>query len=555
MSAIIVLSLGEGEESDEWSIGWTTPIANHSFVNGSYNFSVTVNQSVDNCTLYYAGDSGTPVMIATDHHAEPQTVFSVSNSTAVAGIPDGNYTFNMTCGNSTDSSGTQISNHSQIILNITVDNTPATIASFNITDGTSTLTNSSNHFNGSYFLRNSTGLNITILVNDTKANMSAYNVTVFYNTSNEIATISGDNGTKLVLSTTGDTPPYSFENASLNAPTDGANVSVYIYINDSARWETNNSGVNLHGTFNFTVDGSAPTPSVGLSATSATTAGSITITCSSTDIADPNPTEAIIVKNSAGTAIASFVGNSYVFSTTDTGDYTATCRGVDILENVGTVTSATMTITNVANDGGTPSGGGGGPSSTTIVNKIKAGGSETVNIGDKNIGVTQIKITVKEEASNIKVTVTKHESKPEEATSEFNGKTYRYLTFGKENIEDSNIEKVEIKFKVEKSWLTENSHTKEKIALFRFKEGKWNKLTTTILDEDDENIYYSSTSPGFSAFAMGVENEAGENKTGDEILDEETGEEESTMNLTWLWIVIAIIVIAIVYFAVEKRKK
>ncbi|MDF1533931.1 MAG: PGF-pre-PGF domain-containing protein, partial [Methanosarcinaceae archaeon] len=33
-------------------------------------------------------------------------------------------------------------------------------------------------------------------------------------------------------------------------------------------------------------------------------------------------------------------------------------------------------------------------------------------------------------------------------------------------------------------------------------DGKWNKLPTTIVSEDNDNFYFTATTPGFSPFAI-----------------------------------------------------
>jgi hypothetical protein len=71
----------------------------------------------------------------------------------------------------------------------------------------------------------------------------------------------------------------------------------------------------------------------------------------------------------------------------------------------------------------------------------------------------------------------------------------------KKNIEDEQIKESKIKFKVEKKWLSDNNINKLTVKLNRYNNG-WNNLTTKMLSDDDNYVYYESESPGFSLFAI-----------------------------------------------------
>lgn len=113
-------------------------------------------------------------------------------------------------------------------------------------------------------------------------------------------------------------------------------------------------------------------------------------------------------------------------------------------------------------------------------------------------------------------------------------RTYRYFRFVAENITDAQVENVIIDFEVEKSWISEHSIDEENISFGRF-ENKLVEITTpqgesiamerqVIVDlptekvgEDATHIYYfSTTSPGFSYFAITGRSEVGssENSSG-----------------------------------------
>jgi S-layer protein (TIGR01567 family) len=70
----------------------------------------------------------------------------------------------------------------------------------------------------------------------------------------------------------------------------------------------------------------------------------------------------------------------------------------------------------------------------------------------------------------------------------------------------SYVSNASVKFSVEKSWISANSIDSNSIALYRFKDGAWNKLSTAKLFENDTLIFYIASTPGFSSpFAIAGE--------------------------------------------------
>ena len=67
---------------------------------------------------------------------------------------------------------------------------------------------------------------------------------------------------------------------------------------------------------------------------------------------------------------------------------------------------------------------------------------------------------------------------------------------------DNNIANPVIGFKVLKSWINENDIDESTIKLNRYSSGAWNQLPTTKTNEDDNYIYFSSETPGFSPFSI-----------------------------------------------------
>ena len=151
--------------------------------------------------------------------------------------------------------------------------------------------------------------------------------------------------------------------------------------------------------------------------------------------------------------------------------------------------------------------GGGGlgvVSETKAVSNIAAGETGTFTFTKSaTLGIQEIKVEVKNSVSNVQVKV-EESSKPTEAPDAIGieGEVYKYIEVTKTNMEDADINKVRIKFKVEKSWVNNNNIDPDTIALNRYADGQWNKLPTTKLSEDDNYYYYEAESPGLSVFAI-----------------------------------------------------
>lgn len=83
-------------------------------------------------------------------------------------------------------------------------------------------------------------------------------------------------------------------------------------------------------------------------------------------------------------------------------------------------------------------------------------------------------------------------------------KAYRYFRFIPEGISDAQIENVIIEFDVERSWISEHLIDEESITFGRFdQDNMLEVLPTTRLGEDTaSHIYFASTSPSLSYFAI-----------------------------------------------------
>lgn len=53
-----------------------------------------------------------------------------------------------------------------------------------------------------------------------------------------------------------------------------------------------------------------------------------------------------------------------------------------------------------------------------------------------------------------------------------------------------------------RAWITEQGISENTVILYRYSEGSWNPLSTTLSREDENYFYFTAETPGFSPFAI-----------------------------------------------------
>ncbi len=272
--------------------------------------------------------------------------------------------------------------------------------------------------------------------------------------------------------------------------------------------QRNDSFLNASGErLTFTVDRGAPTLTVTCTPANPIAGQTVTCECSSVDT----------VSNVR--LAAQFTSGKASESTTATGSGTftsSTCTSTDFSDNAASG-SATWTVTAASGGGGGAGGAGGGAASGVkgesaqqTWTSINPGETAKVEVANGAIGVTEVSLQVKDTIYGGWVKVEKESGLPS-GVSSFSGKTYKIVEITKGTaLKDEKITKAEIKFKVEKSWLTDNKLSKERVALHRFADGKWNELATTLGQDDGTFVHYTAETPGFSLFVIGEKTKAAE---------------------------------------------
>lgn len=194
-------------------------------------------------------------------------------------------------------------------------------------------------------------------------------------------------------------------------------------------------------------------------------------------------------------------------------------------------TSATTAFTVWSRpSGGVPVAAAPRASASHVWSQIAAGETAKMTITKEEIGITEIVIEVREQASHVKLTVTKLDKKPASVVHEVAGKVYQYIQIDKENLEDANVKSASVKFKVPKSWIRDNNLSQETIALNRYT-AEWAKLPTTQTGEDDKFVLYNALIQGFSTFAITGEVKVVEVPPEEKAVPEEAAEEVPTKEI------------------------
>ena len=131
---------------------------------------------------------------------------------------------------------------------------------------------------------------------------------------------------------------------------------------------------------------------------------------------------------------------------------------------------------------------------------ISAGETKAVTFAKSdNLNIQQISLILKNSLEGATVNVKKESEKPASVTVPA-GEVHSFLTITT-SVKNTDISSAKVAFKIEKSWLSSKSIDKNKVSLNRFT-SQWDKLPTAFLSEDDNFVYYSADTPGFSVFSV-----------------------------------------------------
>jgi PGF-pre-PGF domain-containing protein len=136
------------------------------------------------------------------------------------------------------------------------------------------------------------------------------------------------------------------------------------------------------------------------------------------------------------------------------------------------------------------------------LSEILPGRMNTIQVTNKNIGITEINLEVYSKTKDVKIDVLKLNEKPSYVTRNISGIVYQYIVVEKKNLNDENIKLVKIKFRLEKSWIDSNNIDNLTVSLNRYQDETWVKLSTVKVSEDRDYIYYETETGSLSLFAI-----------------------------------------------------
>ncbi|MFH1637778.1 MAG: PGF-pre-PGF domain-containing protein, partial [Candidatus Woesearchaeota archaeon] len=331
--------------------------------------------------------------------------------------------------------------------------------------------------------------------------------------------------------------------------------------------DTLNNGAFASSNYTKYVDLTNPAATAAVSPSSVNQLGTVAITCTASDSLDPSPSAALTrVQLPDGSASSDLDGT--FTDTTRIGTYTVTCRATD---TIGKTASTTTTFSVTAEQTTGTSGGGGGTAATqtasvaTTIAKITPQKPAVVKLDNEKLGVTEIELDVKNEANNVKLTVSSHITSPSGTPAITEGMVYKYIQIDKTNIDNKDIKSAKITFFVTKQWLDENNLGNKDVVLKKYTTN-WVELPTKIVKLKDDKYYYEGTTSGFSVFAIGTKAvkeepsveaeepavEAEEPAAAEEAM--EPAEEKSRTGLIVLIIVGVALIAGAVVLVLKKRK-
>jgi PGF-pre-PGF domain-containing protein len=145
----------------------------------------------------------------------------------------------------------------------------------------------------------------------------------------------------------------------------------------------------------------------------------------------------------------------------------------------------------------------------SVFGNVSKGEKKEIRIEDsQGVEVVGVKFTAATDLKNVKVTIVKLKSKPEEVVEPSKKKfsVYRYLdiklTADDEYVKEEDIQALKFSFQVEQAWIADNGIDKKSIKLMRYHDGVWQNLSTTVVGQDDTYVYYESETPGCSTFVI-----------------------------------------------------
>ncbi len=206
----------------------------------------------------------------------------------------------------------------------------------------------------------------------------------------------------------------------------------------------------------------------------------------------------------------------------DGGDnYALYVRCIDLAGNENAGTSV-INFTVEEEDSGDGGGGGGGGGSgggttsggTTTSNSnrygtfiIEATDNITINVNSQNISLKYLFIKIFGTKRNIDMSIIQHNLDAMPAAGnlfQYNKLKHSFTEITHNNLENTDVESVKLRFKVLNTWISDNSIDLNTLKIYRYTDS-WVELPTTIYTQDSSSVILEATGPGLSYFIVAGE--------------------------------------------------
>ncbi|MFH1337249.1 MAG: PGF-pre-PGF domain-containing protein [Nanoarchaeota archaeon] len=543
------------------------PLSNANVTNTSeYTFNADTNETANNLTWQYQSGGWQDIAINTTAGTNFTRTIAINSSL----IPDGNYTVRAVAdigglneSQATNATAVTFDFRAPTITigapyadgNITGNTTP--VFTFNVSD--QVINGVYSFFNCELFFNNTGyGTNTTVGNNtDTTLQANATIATGGYNVAVNCTDYAGNEGEStsryvtidaidVLMTITVPADNKNTTNAAVNfsfTPTDNQDASftcnltanntyinttnalnntLAIFVNTLGEgywnwyitcWD-NSSNSNTTATRVLIVDTTAPSVSLSVSVSSIHQSESILISCATSDsLSGVANTSLPSVTKPTGAPVSASC-NSYFTDTTEVGTYSVSYSATDDASNTGTASTSFSVV-----GGGGGSGGSGSSSANTYSktwDSLTPGITSESTISKSDLPITGLTLDVKEAIQSAKITMTKLASKPSGVSILDNVIVYDYIEIVATKLDESNIEKAKLTFKITKEWVSDHNANKDNVVLYRYENNKWNALSTSFEKEEGKYYYYESETPGFSYFMISSGTGVGEFCTPDD---------------------------------------
>jgi len=130
------------------------------------------------------------------------------------------------------------------------------------------------------------------------------------------------------------------------------------------------------------------------------------------------------------------------------------------------------------------------------MNNLKAYERLTLNINDPVISFIKVELVSGKDQHQAEISVEKVSVAPKAIDN-----LYQAL-YVRSSIKDIDIISIEIIYRVPKSFLSANNYDKSLTSLYRLYNDKWIRISSYLINEDQEYNYYKASSSGLSYFAI-----------------------------------------------------